>query len=91
MAKIKERRTLAPHRLRALCIRCNWYTHGDNAEYDHLLRVLTHDGMEHMTTEDIEAVARDIMEHSNIDEEQDLLSVMWTVNDACDTVFMEEE
>ena len=89
--KIKEIRTLTPTRLRSLCIRCNWYTKGDNAEYDHLLLDLTHDGREHMTTEDIEAVARDIMEHSVLDSEQDLLSVMWSVNDACDTVFVKEE
>jgi len=43
-----------------------------------------------MTTEDIEAVARDIMEHSYIDEEQDVCSIMWLVNEASSTVFMKE-
>ena len=89
--KITEIRLLAPYKLRALCIEQNWYTKGTNAEYDHLLRDLTHDGHEHMTTEDIEAVAMDIMEHSDIDEEQDVCSIMWLINEASSTVFVKEE
>jgi len=88
--KIKEVRLLAPFKLRSLCIKQNWYTKGTNPEYDHLLRDLTHNGKEHMTTEDIEAVARDIMEHSYIDEEQDVCSIMWLVNETSSTVFMKE-
>ena len=86
--KITEVRLLTPFKLRHLCIDHNWYIHGTNAEYDHLLRDLTHDGREHMTTEDIEAVATDIMEHSDIDEEQDVCSIMWSINEVCNTVFM---
>ena len=89
--KIKEVRLLAPFRLRALCIRQNWYTHGTNTEYEHLLRELAHNGGGHMTTEDLEAVALDIMEHSDIDKEQDVCSIMWLLNEASSTVFMREE
>jgi len=88
--KIKEVRLLAPFKLRNLCIKNSWYTKGTNDEYDHLLRELTHGGREHMTTEDIEAVASDIMAHSVIDDEQDILSVMWSVNEVCNTVFIKE-
>lgn len=88
--KIKEFRLLTPFKLRNLCIKNNWYTRGTNDEYNHLLRELTHDGREHMTTEDIEAVALDIMGHSYIDEEQDVCSIMWSVNEACNTVFVKE-
>ena len=88
--KIKEVRLLAPFKLRALCIKQNWYTHGTNAEYDHLLRDLTHNGGQHMSTDDIEAVALDIMEHSDIDDEQDVCSIMWLINEASSTVFMKE-
>ncbi|MBE5807094.1 MAG: hypothetical protein E7317_02005 [Clostridiales bacterium] len=89
--KITEVRLLAPFKLRHLCIEHNWYTRGTNAEYDYLLRDLTHDGREHMTTEDLEAVALDIMEHSDIDEEQDVCSIMWLINEASSTVFLKEE
>ena len=85
--KIKEYRLLTPMNLRLLCARNNWYTRGTNAQYEHLLLDLTHGGIKHMTTEDIEAVALDIMAHSDIDPEQDVCSVMWSVNEACNTVF----
>jgi len=86
--KIKEVRLLSSYNLRNLCIKNHWYTKGTNSEYSYLLQDLTHFGRENMTTEDIEAVARDIMEHSVMDEEQDVCSVMWSVNEVCNTVFV---
>ena len=85
--KIKEKRLLSPVNLRTLCIAHGWYTCGDNAEYDHLLHDLTHGGQEHMTLEDLEAVARDIIDHSIMHDEEDLCSVMWAVNHICYTTF----
>ena len=91
--KIKEVRLLSPVALRNLCIRNNWYTCGSNTEYSHLLLDLTYNGRAHMTTDEIEAVARDIIMHSsNIDEdEQDVLSIMWSVNEVCNTTFHYED
>lgn len=84
---VREIRLLAPMDLRKLCIKNNWYTMGDNEQYGNLLINLTHHGSQNMTTADIEAVARDIMEHSDMDDDEDLCSVMYAVNEVCTTIF----
>ena len=89
--KIRELRRLPPSSLRILCIEQNWYTRGTNAEYDHLLTDLTHGGWGHMSTEDIHAVAMDIMEHSNLAPGEDVYSVMWAVNQRCVVTFRPDD
>lgn len=63
MNSYKEIRTLTAYNLRELCIRQNWYTRGDNAEYEHLLYDLAA-SKPHLTTEDIIEIAEDIVAHS---------------------------
>ena len=67
--KIKETRKISALDLRKLCIERNWYTRGDCEEYENLLFNLA-DSKENITTEDIVAIAEDIMEHSDIDGEE---------------------
>lgn len=65
----KEIRKISAASLRNLCIEKNWYTKGDSDDYRHLLLVRA-DYKENITTEDIEEIARDIIEHSDISTEE---------------------
>ena len=86
--KLKELRLLAPGKLRQLCIAENWYTKGTNQEYEHLLYDLTHRGRENMTTEDIQAVAQDIMDHTDPSAgDYDLCAIAFNVVGICVSMF----
>ncbi len=61
----KEIRKISASALRALCIKNDWYTHGDNDEYSHLLLDLAQH-KENITTDDIVEIASDIIEHSGL-------------------------
>ncbi len=61
----KEIRTISAESLRALCIREEWYTNGDNDEYGHLLFDLA-DRKENITTDDVCEIAQDIINHSDL-------------------------
>lgn len=72
----KETRRISATALRQLCINMNWYTGGDNEEYEHLLFDLA-DHKEHLETSDIIEIAEDIAAHSNLDDaspEEDTIS-----------------
>lgn len=58
----REVRKLSREDLRALCIRNDWYTGGNNAEYYNLMCKV--DNIYHVTTDDIVEIATDIIEHS---------------------------
>lgn len=49
---IKEVRRISADKLRALCIKENWYTRGDNEDYEHLLFDLA-GRKENITTDDV--------------------------------------
>lgn len=92
MSSYKEIRTLTAHNLRELCIRQNWYTCGDNAEYEHLLYDLAA-SKPNLTTEDIIEIAEDIVAHSapkDLQECYDIGGIAWEVNRACNVSFMEQ-
>ena len=61
----KEIRKISAIALRQLCVDHDWYTAGDNDEYDHLLHTLAAD-KENLSSEDIVEIAEDIMTHSKI-------------------------
>jgi len=61
----KEIRRISASALRSLCIENDWYTHGDNDEYGHLLLDLAQH-KENITTDDIVEIASDIIEHSGL-------------------------
>ena len=88
MSNYKEIRTLTAYSLRALCIRQNWYTAGDNDEYSHLLYDLA-GNKENLSTADIIEIAADIMEHSELDADCTIESVAFEVAQIAN-VFFEE-
>lgn len=84
----KETRRITASSLRALCIRQNWYTDGDNDEYRHLLYDLAAN-KENLSTADIIEIAADIMEHSDMSPDYDIESVAFEVASIAN-VFFEE-
>jgi hypothetical protein len=89
MNRYKEVRTLTATNLRALCIRQNWYTGGDNAEYEHLLFDLAANKST-LTTEDIIKIAEDIAAHSTLSDGYDIEGIAWEVNRACNVSFQKQ-
>jgi precorrin-4 methylase len=90
MSRFSERRTLTVDELRALCIKRNWYTEGDNAEYDHLLSLVEdRNGYPvHLTTEKLEEIAEDIHKHSDLyDDDCSMIVIMQELGEACTTSF----
>ena len=88
MKQYKESRVIRASSLRALCVRQNWYTAGDNDEYGHLLLDLA-GSKENLSTADIMEIAADIMEHSDLDDDCTIESVAFEVARIAD-VFFEE-
>lgn len=81
-----ERRYLFRNDLRVLCIRKNWYTCGDNKEYDNLLHSFDEGNI---TTDVIVEIATDIVEHSDNISLDDITSVMFEIADCCYITFEE--
>ena len=88
MKQYKEIRVIRASSLRALCVRQNWYTAGDNDEYGHLLLDLAV-SKENLSSKDIMEIAADIMEHSDLDDDCTIESVAFEVARIAD-VFFEE-
>ena len=86
MNRYIEIRHLTAYDLRGLCIRQNWYTGGDNAEYEHLLYDLA-DSKPHLTTEDIIEIAEDIAAHSTLRDGYNTERIAWEVNRICNVSF----
>ena len=86
MSTYKETRTLSASALRSLCIREDWYTAGDNAEYDRLLQDLAA-SKPHLATEDIIAIAEDIAAHTSPDKHWTVEDIAFEVARACHVVF----
>lgn len=82
----KEVRILHSDKLRSLCISMNWYTEGSCDEYVNLLNMCD---KENITTDDIVAIATDIMKHSSDRAERPLTSYAFEVARICST-FIEE-
>ena len=88
MKQYKEIRVIRASSLRALCVRQNWYTAGDNDEYGHLLLDLA-GSKENLSTADIMEIAADIMEHSDLDDDCTIESVAFEVARIADAFFEE--
>lgn len=84
--KYTETRTLHASDLRTLCIRENWYTLGDNDEYDTLMCKTF---CQNLTTEIIADIAQDIKDHSETDME--IPEIMYAVASISHTTFAEDE
>ena len=60
----KEIRRIHASDLRALCVKNDWYTRGDNEEYGHLLFDLA-GHKDNITTDDVCEIVQDIIDHSD--------------------------
>ena len=88
MKQYKEIRKINASSLRQLCIDRDWYTAGDNDEYEHLLFDLANN-KENLNTADIIEIAADIMEHSALDDGYTIESIAFEVARIAN-VFFEE-
>ena len=90
MKKFYETRTLSASALRSLCIEHDWYTCGDNEEYEHLFSMLHNEyGVpEEMTTDKLAEIAEDIMKHSEITD-YTITTVMFAIARKCTSYFDE--
>ncbi len=84
--KYTETRILHASDLRTLCIRENWYTLGDNDEYDTLMCKTF---CPNLTTEVIADIAQDIKDHSDTDME--IPEIMYTIAAISHTTFAVDE
>ena len=86
--KFTETRTLNSSKLRALCIKNNWYTCGTNEAYGRLFDKLTDccGYPVHLTTDKLVEIAEDIWEHSHITD-YTIETVLFELARACYTYF----
>lgn len=86
--KFVETRTLTASKLRSLCIKNDWYTCGDNEDYENLFDRLTdcYGCPVHMTTEKLVEIATDIWEHSEITD-YSIETVLFHLAVTCNTFF----
>lgn len=81
--KIKETRIMHRSDLRLLCIKHDWYTSGDNAEYSKLLDMTA----SRMTTNKLIQIAEDIKSHS--DTPYEITDIMHELSQICFSYFEE--
>ena len=70
---MKEIRKIDSMKVRAMCIRDNYYTRGTNKEYSHLLNDLC-DKDKNITLKDIQKIALDILIHSEWEKKTKIYS-----------------
>lgn len=61
--KTKITKTLSAYDVRKMCIRNEWYTHGNNEDYSKMLNYV--DTVDNWTESKVLKVAKDIVKHSN--------------------------
>lgn len=76
--KIKETKRLDNDKVRAMCIRCNWYTAGTNEDYSNMFKMCNADNI---TPAKLYEIAKDIYEHTNIAAAKEGCSTDQTNND----------
>lgn len=90
---IRTTRRTNAGRVKSVCIKNDWYGRGTNEEYENLLINIVGWSDKESTDELLETVAKDIMEHSDMNyrasgltEEEMLVSVVFELaNNACTT------
>lgn len=83
--------------VRSLCIKQNYYTHGDVVEYENMFNMVRNADADNV--DEMEAIARDIWDHSdketimgtyNETEEACLIAIMYELyNSCCHTMIAE--
>lgn len=81
----KEIRKIDARAIRSLCVRNDWFTLGDNSDYETLLNYGFSD--REITTDEIVEMAEIIKEYSDTDME--ITSIMFELGRICTTVFVE--
>lgn len=90
--EIIERNIVHPDKVRALCIKENWYTCGTNEEYSKMLAHcrVTGRGKQDQFLKDLFEVASDIYNHSEIDltmtgstELEYISDIMYAISNEC--------
>lgn len=93
MNMIREYRRIQPIALRDLCCENNFYTCGDNIDYEHLLFDLTN--RDNLTTNDIIALATDIWKHSDIETLErlgiDIPCICHAISEKCVSIFLDDK
>lgn len=79
-----EERKMFADDLRRLCIRNNWFTRGNNDEYNTFLNMAK---KENITTDDIVELAEQIIEHSNLAEGETMTNIMFELASICHSLF----
>lgn len=83
--RIIETRRLLADDLRSLCIKKNWYTSGTGKEYDRLLTGVAN--CTNITTEAIQDIAMDIINHTESLSCVEITDVMWYIAQECHSWF----
>lgn len=86
LPKFKEVRTVSWDEIRNLCIAKEWYTRGNNEQYNALAGYVF--DLEEITTENLVYIASDILDHSST--EYNLEAILWELNRVCNTSFIHE-
>lgn len=80
----KETRKMLAYDLQRLCIEKDWYTLGDNVQYEKLLSRV--DSIKNLTTADVISIAMDIIHNSeNMNIDDDIDSVCFELFEICHT------
>lgn len=83
----REVRKISASALRQLCVDNDWYTAGDNDEYEHLLFDLAAN-KENLITADIIEIAADIMDHSELSDDCTIENIAFEVSRIATTHFV---
>ena len=83
---IREMRYLSSMEVRNLCIKHDWYTCGDNEQYDYLLNILC--DKRNITTQDMVIIATDIKTHS--ETELSIAEIATALARIATTIFYED-
>ena len=98
MARYREIRKIDNTKVRSICIRENYYTRGNNTDYSHLLDDLC-DFRKDLTMDDLEEIAANILNHSDVDnicdkydcEKDEIFGiVLFEIINECCTVFVKK-
>ena len=88
---MKELRILAPNRLERTCEKYGWYDQGTTEEFETLCKTLRgyHSAAVHMSVDELERIARDILAHTQPINAYPIARVMEVLADTCYSCFME--
>ena len=88
---MKELRILSPNRLERVCEKYGWYDQGTTEEFEALCKTLRGDftAAVHMSADELERVARDILAHTQTINAYPITRIMEVLADTCYSCFME--